>query len=530
MKGAARFDAIVIGAGVNGLSAAVLLAKAGRKTLVLEEGDAPGGMAAAREFAPGFRSAPLGLDAGWLPPSVAGALGVDPGPRLEPEVPLRVITPAGSLALPGDPSAAAAEIGRHSLRDASRWADFAGLIHKLAGFISLLYTLPPPDIDASTPGEILPLLGVASRLRRLGRRDMVELLRTVPMSVRELLDDWFESPLLKAGLAGCGVTGIRQGPRSGGTAYVLLHRQVGAPAGGFGLAGGGYWKNGPATLGEALMRLARSVGVEVRCAASVDRVSVVNERATGVVTRHGDEYEAPAVISTADPARTILQLVDPVWLDPDFMLAVRNIKFRGSASRISFALESGIQLRDVSPEARLDGILALSGSQDELERGADAGKYGTISPSPFITLRFPSARWPDFAPPGGQVVSAEVQWTPWRLREGLWTGEERRDLERRVVAAIEAIAPGFGSRVVAMETLTPPDLAERYGLTEGAPSHGELTLDQILFMRPVPALARYATPIAGLFLGGSGSHPGPGIPGAAGWLAARTVLRSKQNR
>jgi phytoene dehydrogenase-like protein len=527
---AARFDAVVVGAGLNGLAAAVVLARAGKRVLVLEQAEAPGGTARVHEFTPGFRTAPLAPDTGWLSPVVARATGLAIPERVEPAVPFAVLSGAGSLILSRDSAAAAGAMGRYSEADAGRWAAFTELIHKLAGFLAVLYRMPPPDLEASSPGELLRLLRVARAFRRLGRRDMIELLRTVPMSVQELVEDRFRSPLVQAAIGAIGVRGIRQGPRSGGTAFVLLHHQVGAPPGSFGLSGGGYWKAGPGALVDGLAARARALGVEIRCSARVERIAVEDERVTGAVLANGDVVSASLVLSTADPAQTMLSLLDPVWLDPDLLLAVRNIKFRGSTSRISYALSARPAWAGLSGTGPFDGVISLAGSLEEIERAADAAKYGRVSPAPLVVLRLLTDRWTGLAPAGRHVLLAEVQWTPRQLREGDWDAGRRAALAHAVTAAIERVAPGFSGLVQAVETLTPADLESRYGLSDGAPSHGELTLDQILFMRPVPGLSRYRGPLDGLFLAGAGSHPGPGIAGMPGYLAAQAALRASARR
>jgi phytoene dehydrogenase-like protein len=521
------FGAIVIGGGVNGLAAAGCLARGGLRPLLLERREGIGGLSRTMEFAPGFRSSPLAFDAGWLPPPVASALGLAVPELAFPDATVGVPAGAGDwLLLSRDTGRSAEAIRRFSTRDAGKWPAFCEQLAKHAGFLESLYVLPPPDIDAAGLGEVLPLLGVARKLRGLGRRDMVELLRVVPMSIQEMLDDWFESPALKAVLAAGAIAGLRQGPRSGGTSFGLLHRQVGASPGA--VLGAGYWKQGPDALIEAMGAAARKRGVEVRAGADVVRILAQDDQVTGVALASGEEIAAPIVLSSADPARTLLGLVDPVWLDPEFLLAVRNIKFRGSSALVSYALDGVPEFTGLgSAPAALAGLLSLSTSPEELERAADAAKYGRISTRPHVELQLQSVRWPALAPSGKHVLVARAQWAPYALREGGWDAARRAELGDRVTAAITERAPGFAGLIRHHEVLGPAELEQRYGCTEGALTQGEVTLDQILFMRPVSGAARYATPLDGLYLCGAGSHPGPGIPGGPGWLAAKRVLADR---
>jgi phytoene dehydrogenase-like protein len=307
----------------------------------------------------------------------------------------------------------------------------------------------------------------------------------------------------------------------------MLHRQVGADRGSFGLPGGGYWAGGPTALVDGLGARLKALGVEMRTGVAVQRVMVKQDRVAGVALENGDEYATGQVVSTAAPVSTMLSLVDPIWLDPELMLAIRNIKLRGTTSRISFVLDDRPAFTGLDADTPLDGVLVLARSLESLEKAADAAKYGAVSSPPFITLRVPSARWRNLVPEGRHVVTADVQWTPRHLSSGSWDETARKALEDSVLSAIEEVSPGFRSRTTAVETLTPVDLEQQFALPDGAIGQGELTLDQILFMRPVPQLAGYRAPIEGLFLGGSGSHPGPGITGAPGWLAARAVLATK---
>ena len=260
----------------------------------------------------------------------------------------------------------------------------------------------------------------------------------------------------------------------------------------------------------------------------MERILVEDDRTTGVRLAGGEELRARLVLSSADPARTLLGMVDPVWLDPEFLLAVRNLKLRGSSAFISYALDGLPEFPGLGKAGEaaspFSGQLLLSDSLEAMERAADAAKYGRISERPQLQLQLPSVRWPQLAPAGKHVLVARAQWAPYRLRDAEWSRERRAALGDRVTELIEECAPGFAARILYREVLVPPDIEQRYGCSEGAPSQGEMSLDQILFMRPVPGASRYAMPIAGLYLCGAGCHPGYGIAGAPGWLAARRAL------
>jgi phytoene dehydrogenase-like protein len=524
------FDSIVLGGGVNSLVAAATLARAGDRVLVLEAGETIGGEDARAEFAPGFHAAALALEAGWLPPPVAGELGLTPLPRVIPAAPLSVPVGQGEwLSLAAESAGAAEAIRRYSASDAGRWPAFAARIGRLSALLEALYVLPPPDIESSALPDLLPLLGVARKLRGMGRAAMIELLRVLPMSVQEYLDDELECAPLKAAVGATGIMEIRQGPRSGGTAFGLLHRQAGIPGGA--IRAGGYWETGPEALVRAVGAIAEHRGVVVRTGAVVVRIEAANDRTTGVTLANGETIPAGTVLSGADPARTLLRLVDPVWLDPEFLLAVRNIKFRGGSARVLFALDGLPGFPGLpNPADTLRGILSLSRNLDEIERAADAAKYGRVSERPHVEVQIPSLRWPDLAPSGKHVLVASAQWAPYRLAEGGWTRERRDALGHAVTAAIADVAPGFEAMVRDRVVGTPAELEATFGLTEGSVTQGEMSLDQILFMRPVPGASRYETPLRGLYLCGAGTHPGSGIPGGPGWLAARQVLRNRRQR
>ncbi|HEX7938064.1 MAG TPA: NAD(P)/FAD-dependent oxidoreductase [Gemmatimonadaceae bacterium] len=508
-------DAIIIGAGPNGLVAALALAKRGRKVVVLESADAVGGHTRTIEFAPGFRS-PIVEDDGAVLRNVwklfpAGSPAIT---RRTRATAMSVRTDGGSLlTLPAWSNDANNPLAVHSKRDAERWPRW---LKRFAGFKSVmerLYQLAPPDIDTTSIGDVLSLAAVGLRTRMLGRADMIEFLRVMPMSVQDLVDDEFESEPLKAAIASAAVRDLRQGPRSGGTVFNLVHHMVG----GTGLRSR-YTPPAPDAFCVAAADLIRQSGGEVRIGAEVARITVRGGAATGVALWNGDEISAPIVISTADPKRTLLTLVEPQWLDPEIGLAVSNIKLRGCTAVVMYAL-------DAAPPQLFESPVSTTATTVALEKAADAAKYGEVSADVHVECWSPSLRWPSLAPAGKHVLVARMQYAPYALKSGAWGKAEAASLEKKVTAAVSRVIPGFAGTVQHSLVLTPKDIETRFGVSEGALTHGEIMLDQIMFMRPIPGWGRYAMPIRGLFLGGAGAHPGPGILGGAGLLAAKAALK-----
>jgi phytoene dehydrogenase-like protein len=513
------YDAIVIGAGTNGLVTAAVLARAGKHVLLLDENDEVGGKTRSIEFARGFHAAPLALDPGWLPPAVARAVGMRAAAQAPASAPLTVATGDGEfLSLFADQARAAEAIRRYSSKDATAWSDFTARVARQASFLERIYQQPSFALDTRSPREALALAGLALAFRRLGRADMTALLRTLPMSVQDLLDDEFECEPLKAAIAPGGVQHLQQGPRSGGTAFVLLHHLVGAPAGAMRRSGS---LNGIVT---GLEDAARRHGVTIRTGAKVRRILVRDDAVTGVVLDDGEEIAAPIVASGASPSQTLLELVDPVWLDPEFLLAIRSIKYRGCTAFVLYALDALPEANGLPREA-LSGIVTLTPTTQALERAYDAAKYDRLSERPHVEFSIPTMNGAADAPHGKHVLIARVQYAPYRLHQVQWDESRRDALGASATAVIASALPGFADRVLHRTVLAPPDIETHFGLTEGSAYQGELTLDQVLFMRPIPGWSRYRTPIDGLYLCGSGTHPGGGVIGASGLLAAREILR-----
>jgi phytoene dehydrogenase-like protein len=520
-----KLDVIVVGAGADALVAATVLAKAGRRVVHLVDEANRVGLTRLVGISSGF-SAPICLDADWIPPAVAKAMNFDRGDFTDLDVASSVaLLSGGFLSVPRRASDAATAIGAHSRRDGERWSAFTGTMRALAGFLEALYQVPPMDLDSTSIGDIASLFALGRSFRSLGRTNMSELLRVMPMPVQDLVDEWFTFDPLKAMIAAAAVRDIRQGPRSGGTSYVLLHYLTGVTSGA--IRGRPWSRNGGAGHGmlisQAQERATRH-GVTTRAVPDLGRILVRDDAAKGVVLNSGEEIGASMVLSTLDPARTLLHMIDSVWLDPEFLLAVRNIKFRGCTALVCYALDRLPNVPGLDQGA-LAGMVSLSATVNAIEKSYDGVKYGEVSQQPHIEITVPSLRWPSLAPEGKHVLVAKVEFVPRTLRDGaMWDATRTSALASTVTAAISGVVPSFSSFVSSQIVLTPRDIEDRFGVTEGAVTHGEITLDQILFMRPVAGWGQYATPVRGLYLGGPGTHPGPGVFGMSGLLAARRML------
>lgn len=527
-------DAVVIGAGHNGLVAAAYLARAGLRVVVVERGEAAGGCAATEELWPGYR-----VDTG-----AHSLTGIDPRVMKELDLAgagLEVLSPdpcvvspqpAGeALVLEADPGRTADRIRPFSARDAARWPDFVAAMSRAGRALGVLYRTLPPRLAGADRGDLWELLRLGAKMNRLGRRDALELMRLIPMTVEELLYEWFESEALKGALAADGVRGICQGPLASGTGYMFLHHMVGA---------GGVVRRrrqvrgGMGELGAALQRVAVAAGAEVRLGHEAASIRVEDGRATGISLAGGGEIPASRVVSSADPGRTLLGLVDPGELAPEFVRALDHIKYRGVVAKVHLALGEPPCLRsggDAAHAAMLAGAaITVAPSIHYIERAYDDAKYGWPSARPVLDAVLTTTLDPSLAPEGHHVLSVAAQYAPFRLADGSWNEERRSALGDAVVEALAEHIPNLEAAILHRHVLTPTDLADRFALPEGNNHHGEMTLDQVFFGRPVAGWARYRTPIEGLYLCGAGTHPGGGLNGRPGALAASRILRDRKRR
>jgi phytoene dehydrogenase-like protein len=519
---------ILIGGGHNALVTAFYLAKGGFKPLVLERREMVGGGAITEEFHPGFRASTLAHALGPLRADVALDLQLDKFncEILSPDPRVFAPTPDGkALHFYNDVAKTAAAIGNFSAKDASKYAQFARSLEATAGFFTQLTSITPPAIDKPTPEDLWNLLKTGRSVRRLGKSGIFDLLRWGPMAVADFVAEFFETELLRAVIAARGIFGTALGPWSAGSTAVLLLRAAADahPAG-----SAAFPRGGLGSFTRALAESAKLAGAEIRTDAEVRHILVKDGAVTGVVLTGGEEIAVEAVASGVDPKRTFFHLLDPSQLDPTFANRIKNFRANGTVAKVHLALGGLPAFSALDPTEgflkALSGRIHIGPEIDYLERAFDASKYGEFSEAPWLDVTIPTILDPSLAPDGKHVLSACVQFAPFKLKEGNWDAR-RKDLADTVIKTLAAYAPNLPGLVEGVQVITPKDLETSYGFTGGHIFHGELALDQLFTMRPVLDWARYKTPIRGLFLCGSGTHPGNGLTGASGANAAREIIR-----
>ncbi|HXG40683.1 MAG TPA: NAD(P)/FAD-dependent oxidoreductase [Candidatus Limnocylindrales bacterium] len=529
------YDAIVIGGGHNGLVAAAYLARGGLRTVVLERRPVLGGAAVTEEVVPGFRFSELSYVVSLLRPEIIRDLdlprhGLAILPLDGTFTPLRPGEgpPGGDyLWRTNDHGRTLRELRRWSLADAEAYDEYGLLMVAMASFVKPILSLVPPDPTGLDPRDLLALAGLARRFRSLPELHQAVFVQLMTMSAADFLDQWFETDPLKATMAASGIIGTFLGVRSPGTAYVLLHHYMGEIDGAF--RAWGIPRGGTGGVSAAIAGAARSLGAEIRTEAPVARIEVRDGRAVGVVLESGEIVRGRVVLSALDARRTLLDLLEPGHLPADVERAVRRIRYRGSSGKVNLALD---RLPSFSclpgPGEHLRGAISISPSVDWMERAYDDAKYGHWSRRPYLDVVIPTLVDPSLAPPGKHVMSCFVQYAPYALDPALGTWDDQREaFGDAVLDTLAEFAPDIRDIVVGRQVLTPLDIERMTGLSEGNIFQGELTLEQLFFNRPIPGWAKYRTPIRDLWLCGSATHPGGGIMGANGRLAALEVLRSR---
>ena len=536
---ARSYDAIIIGGGHNGLVSAGYLARAGLKTLVLEKRNVLGGAAVTEELFPGFRFSVFSYVVSLLRPEIIRDLqlpshGLDILPLDGTFTPLRRgdgPSAAGDyLWRVNDHGRTIRELRRWSASDAEAYEEYGQLMVEMAQFIKPILAITPPDPTSNDPRPLVPLAGLARRFQQLPQRQQAVFVQLMTMSASEFLDQWFETDPLKATMAASGIIGTYQGVKSPGTAYVLLHHYMGEIDGAF--RAWGIPKGGTGGVSNAIGAAARALGAEIRTEAPVVRVTVRRGRATGVVLESGEEIEASSILSSLDTRLTFLGLLESGTLDPSFEADIRRFKFRGSSGKVNLAVDRLPDFSCLPGEGEhLRGAISFSPSIDEMEQAYDDAKHGRFSRKPYIDMIIPTLVDPSMAPPGKHVISCFVQYAPYKLAPELGTWDDQREaFGDAVIDRIAEFAPNIRDVILHRDVQTPLDIERTTGLSEGNIFQGELSLEQLFFNRPVPGYARFRTPIQDLWLCGSATHPGGGIMGANGRMAAIEVLKSRGRR
>lgn len=522
----AAHDVIVIGAGHNGLTLAAILARRGLRVLVLERRDIAGGACVTEEIHPGFRASTAAYLVSLLQRRVVEELELERhGYRVDPKDPAFFsVYPDGScFTMWRDEARTLEEIARFSPHDAAAYPRYGQFVDRLARIVEPLLLTEPPPFPPPSPFEAMDYLRFAGRLRGLDSEAIAGLTKIFTQSAAEFLGEWFESDRLRATLATDGVIGANGGPLSPGTAYVLLHHYMGGVGGVRGLWG--FVRGGMGTVTVAMAASAKARGAEIRVGAAVERVLVRGGRARGVVLNGGEEIHAAIVASNADPKHTFERLVDPGDLDEQFRRGMNNFRSEGTSLKINLALD-GLPEFTAAPGVgpHFGATIHICPSIEYMERAWDDAKYGRPSRNPIIEMTFPTYYDPSLAPPGKHVMGIFLQYAPYTLAGGNWD-DLRESYADHVIDTIVRYAPNLPSLIVARQVLTPLDIERKFGITGGNIFHGAMSLDQMFWSRPLPGCGSYSTPIRGLYLCGSGAHPGGGVMGAPGYNAARRILR-----
>jgi len=526
MPSNAKYDAIIIGGGHNGLTTAAYLARAGKKVLVLERRHVLGGAAVTEEVFPGFKFSVCSYVVSLLRPEIIRDLDL---PRHGLEIlPLDgTFTPMPSgdyLWRVNDHGKTHREIARHSKLDAEAYDEFGKAMQAMCRFVKPILSMVPPDPATLNPKELMKLLFIGRRFQGMTSEDKYNQVQLMTMSAIDFLDQWFETDVLKATMSASGIIGTFLGVRSPGTAYVLLHHYMGEIDGAF--RSWGFARGGTGAISNAIADAAREAGAEIRVQAPIAKIIVKHSKAKGVVLADGEEIYADIISSSVDPRLTFTKLIEEGVLPSAFLEEVNRYKFRGSSGKVNLALDALPSFKCLpGPGAHLRGAISISPSVEYMERAYDDAKYGNFSRRPYIDMVIPTLTDPSIAPPGKHIMSCFVQYAPYKLRPGLNWDDQKEAFGDNVINTISEYAPNIKDIIRHRQVITPLDLERDFGLSEGNIFQGELSLEQLFFLRPVPGWAQFRTPIKNLYMCGSATHPGGGIMGGPGRLAALEILK-----
>ena len=519
-----KFDSIIIGSGINSLVVATILGKQNKKVLVLEAREQIGGLSSTIELNEGYKCNAIYDSLKWIDPRVMKDLKLENhGLKIiKPDITRIALGMEGKhIFFNRDPLKTADSIANISKKDSLKWIDFVGYIKKLSNLLEKLYTITPPKIPELKMADVLSLKPMLAPLIKQGPRGIVDLLRVAPMMMDELMDEWFENELLRSAISASGVHHLSLGPYAAGTGYNLLHQNLYSDCG---IHNSFFIKGGSVELANILKNIAESYHVEIRTSSKVKSIEVNQNFCDGIILENGENIKTSSVVSGLDPHNTFINLIGASNLNPDFLTQINNIKYRGSTARLFFILKNLPEIAGVKPD-HMNTNFSICTSMESLEKASDGVKYGKISDTPYVDFNIPSILNENFAINNKHILAASVQYAPYHLRNQIWDDQAKSILKRNTIKVIEKIIPDFSNLIESSHILSPQDIENEFGLKEGNLNHGEMTLDQFMFMRPTISASQYTTPIKNLYICGGGTHPGGGLHGANGYNAAKTILK-----
>ena len=520
-----HYDAIVIGSGINSLSSAALLAKTGKKVIILESRNEIGGMASTVEFSPGYQCNIINDTIKWVSPKLLDELNITKTELglIEPEITHVALGENNKhIFFHRDINKTAESIRELSEKDGDNWIGFTLYIKRLCAFLEKLYHITPPTLPNVGVFDAFALKSMLNPIMKHGTTGIVDLLRVAPMMMPEMMDEWFENKLLRGSLSSIGVHHSSLGPFAASTGYNFLHQHLYNN----GIIHNNHFiKGGTIQYAKNLKKIAESFNAEIRVNTKIKTINIDDASCTGVTLENNEIINADIIMSGVDPKNTFLKLIGAQNLNPNFHRQVRNIKYRGSVSRIHFALKNIPQIKNISFE-NMNTMFSICPNIEYLERASDTVKYGSLPENPVLEFCFPSIVNPTFAPSGKHILSATIQYTPYDLRDQKWNADTNKQLKQIVINTLEKSIPNFTSLIESTKIYSPMNLESEFGLSEGNLNHGEMTLDQFMFMRPTISSSQYKTPFNNLFLCSPGTHPGGGLHGTNALNSVKEILKN----
>lgn len=520
-----QYDVIVIGSDINGLVTSAMIAKSGKKVLVIDEREQIGGLTAMQKFSSGSMVNPVYDAIQWIDPRVIKDLELN-NYDLEIDNPktLRIALDkyGKHIKFYSDNELTSNSISNYSLEDAKKWPDFCSHINNMSNFLESIYQLTPPKLPNINLKDALSMRSMLSPLRKHGTKGLTDFIKIAPMMMPEIMDEWFETELLRAAISTSGIRHLSQGPFAAATGYNFLHQHVYAN----GIINNSILiKGGTSAFVKCVEKVAKSHGVQIINKCQINSIDLNKGVCSGVTINSDEKIISEYVVSSLDPSATFENFVGTKNLNPAFLTQLQNIKYRGSVTRIHLELNELPEINGVSND-EMNTFFSISPSIEYLERASDACKYGEVSKNPFLEFSFPTINNPELSSNGKQILSATIQYTPYHLRNNKWSDSLKNELKNNIISILEKYIPRITSLIDSSLVVSPFDFEQRFGIKEGSFNHGEMTLDQFFFMRPTISSAQYKSPIPNLFICGSSTHPGGGIHGANGYNAAKEILKS----